>query len=147
MKKIIILAIVALFSVSAFAQKSYITVFAHPNSLLEGIQLTGDVPSDIEGLYYNDNNHSWYSDRYYSMGEILNILSGYGYEIEFMEGGFTSGTSANNQRALFVLSKPASSQSFQTGDVNKDGKINVSDITQLVNIILGIIKQNPNLLQ
>ena len=147
MKKIALLLLLALAGTSAFAQKSYITVFAHPNSLLEGIQLTGDVPSDIDGLYYNDNNHSWYSDRYYSMGEILNILSGYGYEIEFMEGGFTSGSSANNQRALFVLSKSASSQSFQTGDVNKDGKINVSDITQLVNIILGIIKQNPHLLQ
>ena len=147
MKKIIISAILAFACVCAFAQKSYITVFAHPNSLLEGIQLTGDVPSNIDGLYYNDNNHSWYSDRYYSMGEILNILSGYGYEIEFMEGGFTSGSSANNQRALFVLSKPVSNQSPLTGDINKDGKVNVSDVTHLVNIILGIIKQNPNLLK
>ena len=147
MKKIALFILFALAGTSAFAQKSYITVFAHPNSLLEGIQLTGDVPSDIDGLYYNDNNHSWYSDRYYSMGEILNILSGYGYEIEFMEGGFTSGSSANNQRALFVLSKNTSNPAALSGDVNKDGKVNVSDVTQLVNIILGIIKQNPNLLK
>ena len=60
MKKIILLALLAIVSVSAFARKSYITVTAHPYDNDSYVYMTGDVPSGIDGFYYDDGDHNWY---------------------------------------------------------------------------------------
>lgn len=62
--------------------------------------------------------------------------------MEFMNT--TNGSSYVN----YLLSKEIpSNPTGKNGDVNKDGKINVSDISTLVNIILGIVRDNPSLLE
>lgn len=144
MKKIILLALLAIVSVSAFARKSYITVYAHPYSYCYHsgepfARLIGDVPTDIEGLVQGDGDYYKYEGW---TANLLNILSERGYEVEFMNT--TNGSSYVN----YLLSKEIpSNPTGKNGDVNKDGKINVSDISTLVNIILGIVRDNPSLLE
>lgn len=146
MKKMILLAIVAMVSVVAYARKSYITVTTSPyaGAMSNYIQLTGDVPDGIADFQYS-NRHYWYFDgEFCNVGEILNILSGYGFEVESM-------IPVNDSSAIrvhYLLSKEVpSTQPSSTGDINKDGRVNVTDVTELVNIILGIVKQNPGLLE
>lgn len=141
MKRIILLALIAIVSISAFARKSYITVYvnADPHSL--SCLMTGDVPNGIEHFSYNADKHYYYC-YYYSYGEILNILSEYGYEVEKMTDY------APDNRILLILSKEtSSSQTEIVGDINNDSEVNVADINQLVNIILGLVKANPGLLE
>lgn len=148
MKKIILLALLAIVSVSAFARKSYITVTAHPYSNDYYIQMTGDVPNGILNFIYKEAYHYWETDySEYTIGEVLNILSEYGYEVESMAGGIQTYNSSSS-RVQYLLSKEIpSNQTVTSGDVNKDGRVNVSDIATLVNIILGIVRDNPSLLE
>lgn len=146
MKKILLLVLLALVSISVSARKSYITVYSINEwgaaySYNEGTQLTGDVPDDIEGFEYDSDHHYWYNNckiGIYSTGEILNLLSEYGYEVEFVDNVFKS----------FLLSKEIpSSQTEIEGDVNKDSEVNVADVNQLVDIILGLAKSNPSIMK
>lgn len=129
-----------LVSVTAYARKSYITVSCTESDGHSGsIYLTGDVPDNIEGFTYLTGTHRWHDQgtRVYSTGEILNVLSEYGYEVEFAE---------NNQ--YFLLSKEISTgQTISEGDVNKDGEVNIGDINKIVALILGIVKDNPSILE
>ena len=103
--------------------------------------MTGDVPNGIEHFSYNADKHYYYC-YCYSYGEILNILSEYGYEVEKMTDY------APDSRILLILSKETSSgQTEIVGDINHDNEVNVADINQLVNIILGLVKANPGLLE
>ena len=145
MKKIFLIVLLALISISASARKSYITVWAEnvngAASSSNGIILTGDVPDDIEGFEYYTSSHTWNSRhlvRTYSTGEILNVLSEYGYEVEFV----------TNDNKNFLLSKEIpDGQTLTEGDVNKDGEVTIADINRIVNIILGIVRDNPSLLK
>lgn len=56
MKKIILLALLAIVSVSAFARKSYITVYANPSGK-GSIFMTGDMPTGIADASYDDYYH------------------------------------------------------------------------------------------
>lgn len=145
MKKIILLALLAIVSVSTFARKSYITVYGEPNNKCIIVKLSGDVPSDIDYINYRTDFGYWETEKYhYTLGDILNILSELGYEVESMN----TIVDGNYPYVNYLLSKEtSSSQTTYTGDVNKDGKINVSDISTLVNIILGIVRDNPSLLE
>ena len=147
MKKILLLALLAIVSVSAFARKSYITVASHPYSGDDywTMKLSGDVPSDIPnitpaGSGNDDEDDGYWTSKSYSIGQMLNLLSEYGYEIEFI-----APISDNNHSFVqYILSKETSTNpTGKNGDVNKDGKVNVSD----VNIILGIVRDNPSLLE
>lgn len=149
MKKIILLLLLALVSVTASARKSYITVWtpyasgiAPVESSYDRIILTGDVPDNLEGFTYSPNAHYWENKRYaiprYSTGEILNLLSEYGYEVEFVD----------NDNQSFLLSKEIpSSQTQMKGDVNEDNSVNISDVNEVISLILGKLRDNPNLLE
>jgi len=146
MKKIILLLLLVLVSVTASARKSYITVYsvnewggAYPHD--KGTQLTGDVPDDIEGFEYDSYNHLWYNNvniRIYSTGEILNVLSEYGYEVEFVD----------NANKSFLLSKEIpDGQTISKGDVNTDGEINIADVNEVISLILGYVREHPEILE
>lgn len=142
MKKIILLLLLVLVSVTASARKSYVTLYAHTYSCYDkGAYLTGSVPSNIASI-------AQYSDRYYyvsyrSVGEILNLLSESGYEVESM----TDMTVGNYCCVMFLLSKEIPSNQTQSeGDLNKDGEVNISDINRLVGIILGYVREHPEVL-
>ena len=153
MKKIILLLLLVLVSVTASARKSYITVYTYnPNGYggdSNRIALTGDVPNDIEGFEYFDDGHFWrmynvtnVNYKKYSTGEILNLLSEYGYEVESIT------SISNSDEVLFILSKEISSgQTISKGDVNEDGEVNIADVNGLLNLILGIVRENPSILE
>ena len=112
MKKIILLLLLVLVSITASARKSYITVYCNDtDGYSSQIYLTGDAPNNIEGFEYDTNIHSWIyrpSIRKYTTGEILNMLSEYGYEVEFVNS--CSGNSNTSTPSLsYVLSKETSS--------------------------------------
>lgn len=149
MKKFFLLALLAMVSVSAFARKSYITLLSHSYSGSSySSYMSGDVPNDIQGFIYDSDGHYWITeeDVDLSAGEILNLLSQYGYEVELMSTGLNVANTSS--RVQYLLSKEIpTNPTGKNGDVNKDGKINVSDVTTLVNIILGIVRDNPSLLE
>ena len=94
MKKIILLLLLVLVSVTASARKSYITVSCTDSDGHSGsIYLTGDVPTDMEKHYSST-----------SSGNILNLLSARGYEVELMTGTSTQSSS----RLCYLLSKKKS---------------------------------------
>ena len=102
------------------------------------------MPENIEGFDYSSGSHLWYLNytvRSYSIGEILNVLSEYGYEVEFVN------TSSNGCLSYLLSKETSSEQTVSEGDVNKDGEVNIADINKIVSIILGIIKENPSILE
>lgn len=151
MKKIILLLLLVLVSVTASARKSYIIVYAgyekgkaYPGGNSDYYHyMTGDVPDNIEGFFYDTDYHCWKSmplsstnSRIYSIGEILNLLSEYGYEIEFTES------------SRYILSKEvSSSQTISKGDVNTDGEVNIADVNEVISLILGIVREHPEILE
>ena len=108
--------------------------------------MTGDVPDNIEGFKYETDYHYWYINtnvRKFSTGEILNVLSEYGYEVESMTHCDT-----NNNEVLYLLSKEISSgQTISKGDVNTDGEVNIADVNEVISLILGYVREHPNLLE
>lgn len=84
MKKFFLLVLLTVVGISAYARKSYVNVFVYgsfdsANSLK--MSVTGDLPNGI--LSYYDN----YSvGNNISIGQLLNMLSQEGYEVEFMSG-------------------------------------------------------------
>ena len=146
-KTILLLLLLAVASISASARKSYITVHTYNldgDAYESGLRISGDMPENIEGFEYSRGSHLWYLNynvRSYSIGEILNVLSEYGYEVEFVNN-------SSNGCLSYLLSKETSSeQTVSEGDVNKDGEVNIADINKIVSIILGIIKENPSILE
>lgn len=140
MKKIILLLLLVLVSITASARKSYIMMSTSGLVTGHSFSLAGEVPEGIEnkGFIYDSNSHCWYSksEMKYVTSEILNWLSEYGYEVEFMN------------TTWFLLSKEVpSGQTVSEGDVNKDGEVNIADINKVVALILGIIKENPSILE
>lgn len=114
------------------------------NSSSSYIQLSGEVPEDIEnkGFGYNTSHHYWSvsygggSGSRYATAEILNWLSEYGYEVEFTDG------------SRFLLSKEvSSSQNISKGDVNTDGEVNIADVNEVINLILGYVREHPEILE
>ena len=148
MKKIILLLLLVLVGITASARKSYITVWAYHSDgeantsadYTYGIKLSGDVPNNIEGFEYLSDYHYWMNKqiiRRYFTGEILNVLSEYGYEVEF-----------SNDNRYFLLSKEIpSSQTTIKGDVNEDSEVNIADVNEVISLILGMLRDNPNLLK
>ena len=146
-KTILLLLLLAVVSISASARKSYITVHTYNldgNAYESGLRISGDMPDNIEGFDYSSGSHLWYLNynvRSYSIGEILNVLSEYGYEVEFVN------TSSNGCLSYLLSKETSSGQTVSEGDVNKDGEVNIADINKIVSIILGIIKENPSILE
>ena len=111
MKKLFALLLLIAVNLNASAQKCYITMIAcdlYEN--YQKIKLTGDLPSDLK-TYYKDK----------TCGEILNLLSQHGYEVEQMTGTATSSTS----HIVYLLSKGTSSSSYSAVHkiVNEDEEV------------------------
>ena len=66
------------------------------------------------------------------------MLSEYGYEVEFVD----------NENKCFLLSKEVSSgQTISKGDVNEDSEVNIADVNEVISLILGMLRDNPKLLE
>lgn len=100
MKKLISLLFLLGVGVSAFAQKSYVNVSAYVNEESgHYMVLSGDVPSGMQNVYSRSQK--------LLVGDILNMLSSNGFEVELMSG-LGSGQSSY-QNINFLLSKKSSS--------------------------------------
>ena len=137
MKKFLVLLLLVVIGTSAFARKSYIILTSNYSNEKCFVYMTGDVPDSITDISYSTSDRRWYTDKK-SPAEMLNILSEYGYEVEEMG-------SSNNK---FLLSKVIpSSQATIEGDVDKDGEVTIADVNRVINLILGIVRENPTLLK
>lgn len=151
MKKIILLLLLVLVGITASARKSYITVYTYCNNGTTtesntNIRMTGDVPNNIEWFKYSTSdphccaNYNEYGEhnKLYTTGEILNLLSEYGYEVEFVDNDFH----------CFLLSKEIpDGQTISKGDVNIDGEVNIADVNEVISLILGIVREHPEILE
>ena len=122
---------------SVYARKSYINVFARyskNSSEAKTMNLTGDIPNGIKSYY------DWTYDQI-TIGQLLNLLSQEGYEVEFMSSGASSYVN-------FLLSKNTLSNQTQIeGDVNHDSEVNIADVNRVISLILGMLRDNPKLLE
>jgi len=135
MKKLLVLLFLMVIGTSVYAQKSYVNVCADDvgNSRKCSIYLSGAIPSDM---------NNYYDDKY--IGEIINMLAARGFVVEQMSCSEYTG----NTREVVILSKTSSSHQTQIeGDVNQDGEVTISDVNKVINIILGIVRENPELLE
>ena len=153
MKKIILLLLLVLVSITASARKSYITVYCNStDGYSSTTYLTGDVPDDIEGFKYLSSTNSWSYQatiKTYSTGDILNVLSEYGYEVEFVNSAPShSSTGTGSPTISYLLSKEIpSSQTISKGDVNEDSEVNIADVNEVISLILGIVREHPEILE
>ena len=95
MKKLILFVFLFAIGIGAYAQKSYVNIIASSlnNTSSHKIYLTGDVPSGISNIYYQ-------SMDYMTIGDLLNLLSEKGFEIEFV-----SSNGSESPTVCYVLSK------------------------------------------
>lgn len=142
MKKIILLLLLVLVSVTASARKSYIDVYMQSCSSSTDYSiiyayLTGEVPKGITGfVYYNEGSSKECVRFTGSLGIVLNRLSEYGYEVEFGTDGH------------YLLSKEIPSNQTQIeGDVNNDSEVNIADVNRVISLILDKLRENPKLLE
>lgn len=145
MKKIILLLLLVLVGITASARKSYITVYAHPTTISYSINMTGDVPSGIPNVNYG--THGCYiSSNTYTIGEVLNILSEYGYEVELMAPN--NNAVDKDFRVHYLLSKEIPSNQTQIkGDVNEDSEVTIADVNEVIYLILGYVREHPEILE
>jgi len=135
MKKIILLLLLVLVSVTASARKSYISI-SYSSSGYN--YLYGDIPEGLNGFEY-ENRHARIKNTDMSRTEILNLLTEYGYELEFIWG---------YENSSFILSKEIPSNQTQIeGDVNNDNEVNIADVNKVISLILGMLRDNPKLLE
>ena len=143
MKKIILLLLLVLVSVTASARKSYIMFRTEYVTAVGRSYLYGDVPNNIEGAQDDSSNHRWIISSV-TPAETLNLLSEYGYEVE----SITQTDNSTNNYLLYLLSKEISSgQNISKGDVNTDGEVNIADVNEVISLILGIVREHPEILK
>ena len=96
MRKMIVLLCLAVMYLTAAARKSYVNVSVHGvmlNNYEHYVKLSGDVPADMEKLYYK-------GEAGIDIGAVINMLAERGYEVEMMCSIGTAEGSVN-----YLLSK------------------------------------------
>lgn len=112
MKKALFICCLLMAGVGVYAQKSYINVTtSNPNSTVQTLYLHGELPPDVKS-YYN----STYDQK--TIGDILNMLSAEGFEVEHM-------CSIGDSGINYLLSKKQSvpADAIQTVKVKGDEKV------------------------
>ena len=108
MKKILLSILFLMTYIVAFAQKSYINMLVYADYYYQqtdvvSIKLSGDVPPTFVN-YYDKNSKK-------TIGGILNDLSNYGYNVEYMGGPELRSDGGNYCIIVYLLSKESSNQS------------------------------------
>ena len=117
MKKILLALCMALIAgMACYAHKSYVTVRYYYNSMYYFV-LSGDIPVGMKESY-----SSWQDDM--TIGELLNMLSKNGYEVEQMAPYENGNTTYNLMFLLSSDTAPESSDSAGTVKTirNNDGE-------------------------
>lgn len=131
MKKILSLLLLLFVANSAFAQKRYLYVSAIWGN--NNVTINGTLPEGMKNKYTKDDFggvsfYEWFP-------KFLDLLADYGYtDIENWK--------ENSSNYYIYISKPDSSSTSTDsnkrlrGDVNEDGRVSISDATEVVDIIL-----------
>lgn len=132
MKKYVILLCLLALGMSGYARKSYVNVTVK-EILLNGnshySKLRGDVPADMQDIYY-----AGFDEK--DIGDVLNMLSERGFEVEFM---CTAGTD-NSINYLLSKSEPDTSLAERIEHVTSDG----GEATEVARYNLQGIPVNPD---
>lgn len=141
MKKIILLLLLVLVSITVSARKSYIDVYAERFS--SGV-MTGDIPMGVADFSY-DTTDAGYTYAHFScpVGSLLTILGESGYEVVSM---CTYDNYAYATHYLLAREVP-SNQTQIEGDVNNDSEVNIADVNRVISLILDKLRENPKLLE
>lgn len=98
MKKYFLLVLLTVVGISAFARKSYVNVYLE-SLYSPTIYLSGDIPIGIKSYYSN-----------MQIGDVLNLLSNEGYEVELITSGSGNiGSTSTTTYVIYLLSKQVSS--------------------------------------
>lgn len=120
MKKLLVLLSFVAFGISAFAQKSYINIFARSYDSgisYHDISLSGDVPHGMSSYH-----------SFSKIGDILNELSQKGYEVEFMSATEIGTTSKSG--VYYLLSKKSSDSVNAIQRVQADPNEEVTEVAR-----------------
>ena len=113
-----------------------------------GNQLVSTTYPGTEVTSYNQNSHiltfEWVTSYHYSCGGAC--YSGVYFQVMEYDGGmmtlfYNNGSNPAPQAYSIYLTQEGF-MTYESGDVNQDGAINVSDIILTVNIILGLAPYN-----
>ncbi len=139
MKKLLVLLCLMVIGASVYAQKSYVNVIGSPfNESGNSISLNGAVPSDMSS-YYSTNNIKF--------GDVLNMLAERGFEVEQMSCSSVGSSGAMREIVILSKSSTPSDQTISKGDVNTDGEVNIADVNEVITLILGIVREHPEILE
>lgn len=53
----------------------------------------------------------------------------------------------DNLKNIEVYGSSSSDQTINSGDVNEDGEVNIGDVNELIGLILGYVKEHPEILE
>ena len=138
MKKLLVLLFLMVIGTSVYAQKSYVHVATNDvfgSSTSSYIYLTGAVPSDMSTTYNN------------RMGYVLNLLAEHGFVVEQMSCSVNSSNNKTSEVVILSKSDTPSGQTQIEGDVNNDSEVNIADVNRVISLILGMLRDNPKLLE
>lgn len=89
MKKMLFTLFLMVLGTCAFAQKSYVTVYAPIDNWNVFVRLSGNIPSSMMDTYRASDFSLSYETRVYSwIGNVLNLLANEGFVVEQMNTVF-----------------------------------------------------------
>lgn len=126
MKKIFSLLFLLIVGISAYAQKSYVTMMCVPDGNCEITEpymyLTGDLPSSVSAEY---TTHYPYPTT--SLGTVITKLAESGFSIE--HHSMSQGSSGGFYQ-VFIFSKPSSSSASKIERVATDSNEEVTEVAR-----------------
>jgi len=105
MKRIGSLIILLALALGVSARKSYVTVTCYKSSSISYARLSGDIPAAMSPDYMGQDFGNPYTDYIYWIGNLLNLLSAEGFEVEQMHTVYD--TSMESTRVHYLLAKEA----------------------------------------
>lgn len=97
--------------------KSYVTVYCPLNTYSAQIKLSGDIPSSMKSDYsYIDFGYQRAVNNYYLIGEVLNMLAGYGFSVEKMD----SWNNGQTDCSTYLCSKTGSGSASYVKSIKRE---------------------------
>ena len=75
------------------------------------------------------------------------MLAERGFEVEQMSCSSVGSSGAMREIVILSKSSTPSDQTISKGDVNTDGEVNIADVNEVITLILGIVREHPEILE
>ena len=146
MKKFLVILFLLLIGTSVYAQKRYAYIYYYYDTGGSGestIKLSGCIPTGME-TYYSKVSQT-------SVGTIIDDLAQRGYVVEQLSNassGYNYGPDRIYSRYWeVVIMSITSGPTISKGDVNTDGEVNIADVNEVISLILGYVREHPEILE